>query len=31
MVDEDKLKITTELLETSMHDRIKREILILND
>lgn len=27
MVDEDKLKITTELLENQMYDKIKREIL----
>ena len=29
MVDDDKLKISVELLERSVHDRIKREIEIL--
>lgn len=31
MVDSDKLRITFELLETQMQDRIKREIQILDD
>lgn len=31
MVDEDKLKIATELLENQMYDKIKREILGLSD
>ena len=31
MVDEDKLKITAELLENSMYDKIKREIQGLSD
>jgi hypothetical protein len=31
MVDEDKLKITAELLENQMYDKIKREIQGLND
>lgn len=31
MVDETKLKITSELLETQLHDKIKRELQNLND
>ena len=31
MVDEDKLKITAELLENQMYDKIKREIQGLED
>ena len=31
MVDEDKLKITAELLENQMYDKIKREIQGLSD
>ena len=31
MVDTDKLKVTFELLETQVQDRIKREVQLLDD